>query len=158
MTDSKPVFVVDPSNPTDDELVAAIERGLADGSLIDASEWLACNRQERMHHAAEILVDMGEQLGYDPAETPEQHGRRMDTALTAHREPAPAPAVISNGSVVRYRTMGKATVRFHECPAEHRCERPGTQLHQYLVHFRTGRYAGTSRRVWLAASDVIEGR
>jgi hypothetical protein len=47
MTDSKPtpVFVKDPANPTDAELAAAIERGLADGSLIDASEWLARNRE-----------------------------------------------------------------------------------------------------------------
>jgi hypothetical protein len=29
--------------PTDAELSAAIERGLADGSLIDATDWLAAN-------------------------------------------------------------------------------------------------------------------
>lgn len=34
-------FVVDPQNPTDDELAAAIERGLASGSLITAEEFLA---------------------------------------------------------------------------------------------------------------------
>lgn len=39
MTDSP--YVQDPANPTDAELAAAIQRGLADGSLIDAEAWLA---------------------------------------------------------------------------------------------------------------------
>jgi hypothetical protein len=39
-------YVVDPANPTDDELAAALERGLADGTLIDAADWLAANRPE----------------------------------------------------------------------------------------------------------------
>jgi len=34
-------FVKDPANPTDAELAAAIERGLADGSLITAEDFLA---------------------------------------------------------------------------------------------------------------------
>ena len=34
-------FAVDPLNPTDAELSAAIERGLADGTLIDAVDWMA---------------------------------------------------------------------------------------------------------------------
>lgn len=34
-------FVADPANPTEAELAAAIERGLADGTVIDAAEWLA---------------------------------------------------------------------------------------------------------------------
>jgi hypothetical protein len=36
-------YVADPLNPTDDELTAAIKRGLADGTLIDADEWMARN-------------------------------------------------------------------------------------------------------------------
>ena len=39
-------YVADPANPADAELAAAIQRGLADGSLIDAADWLA-------QHAAE---------------------------------------------------------------------------------------------------------
>ena len=40
-------YVADPANPTDAEISAAIERGLANGSLIDAGEWMA-------RHAAEL--------------------------------------------------------------------------------------------------------
>lgn len=36
-------YVKDPANPTDAEIVAAIERGLANGTLVDAAEWLAAN-------------------------------------------------------------------------------------------------------------------
>jgi hypothetical protein len=36
-----PPYAVDPLNPTDAELTAAIQRGLADGTLIDADDWLA---------------------------------------------------------------------------------------------------------------------
>jgi len=36
-------YAVDPLNPTDAELSAAIDRGLADGTLIDAADWLAAN-------------------------------------------------------------------------------------------------------------------
>jgi hypothetical protein len=39
-------YAVDPLNPTDAELSAAIHRGLADGSLIDAADWLARNEPE----------------------------------------------------------------------------------------------------------------
>jgi hypothetical protein len=41
-----PPYVVDPLYPTDAELSAAIDRGLADGSLIDAAGWLARNEPE----------------------------------------------------------------------------------------------------------------
>jgi hypothetical protein len=41
-----PPYVVDPLHPTDAELSAAIDRGLADGSLIDAADWLARNEPE----------------------------------------------------------------------------------------------------------------
>jgi len=34
-------FVKDPANPTDAELAAAIERGLANGTLIDAADFFA---------------------------------------------------------------------------------------------------------------------
>jgi len=34
-------YVKDPASPTDAELSAAIERGLADGTLIDAEDWMA---------------------------------------------------------------------------------------------------------------------
>jgi len=36
-----PVYVVDPANPTDAEIAAAVQRGLADGSLITAEAFLA---------------------------------------------------------------------------------------------------------------------
>ena len=45
--DDAPVYVADPANPTDAEIEAAIQRGLANGSLIDADEWMA-------RHAAEL--------------------------------------------------------------------------------------------------------
>jgi hypothetical protein len=38
--------------PTDAELAAAIERGLADGSLTDAADWLAANKSTPAHHPA----------------------------------------------------------------------------------------------------------
>ena len=41
MSDAASPFVADPANPTDDELAAAIQRGLANGTLIDAAAWLA---------------------------------------------------------------------------------------------------------------------
>ena len=44
-------YVADPANPTDAEIEAAIERSLANGSLIDADDWL-----ER--HAAELDRDL----------------------------------------------------------------------------------------------------
>jgi hypothetical protein len=34
-------FVADPANPTDDEIAAAIQRGLDDGSIIDSADFLA---------------------------------------------------------------------------------------------------------------------
>lgn len=37
-------FVIDPASPTDAEMAAAVTRGLADGSLVDAADWLAANR------------------------------------------------------------------------------------------------------------------
>ena len=40
-------YVADPDNPADAEISAAIQRGLANGSLIDADEWMA-------RHAAEL--------------------------------------------------------------------------------------------------------
>jgi len=39
-------YVQDPANPTDAELAAAIERGLADGSLITAEDFLARVRED----------------------------------------------------------------------------------------------------------------
>jgi hypothetical protein len=36
-------YVADPLNPTDDELAAAIERSLANGTLIDAADWMAAH-------------------------------------------------------------------------------------------------------------------
>jgi hypothetical protein len=41
-----PPYAADPLNPTHAELSAAIDRGLADGSLIDAADWLARNKPE----------------------------------------------------------------------------------------------------------------
>jgi hypothetical protein len=37
-------FVADPENPTDDELAAAIDRGLANGSIITAEQFLASSK------------------------------------------------------------------------------------------------------------------
>ena len=45
-----PVYAVDPLNPTDAELAAAIQRGLDNGTLIDAADWMA-------QHAAELGKD-----------------------------------------------------------------------------------------------------
>jgi hypothetical protein len=39
-------YVADPLNPTDEELSAAIQRGLDNGSLIDAADWMAQNAAE----------------------------------------------------------------------------------------------------------------
>ncbi len=41
-----PAFVADPANPTDAELAAAIQRGLATGQLVDATDWLAAQRAQ----------------------------------------------------------------------------------------------------------------
>ncbi len=48
-------FAVDPLNPTDAELSAAIQRGLDNGTLIDASDWLA--REEAAGLAADLNPD-----------------------------------------------------------------------------------------------------
>src|SRR5579859_7997114 len=42
-------YAADPANPTDAELAAAIERGLADGTMIDAADWMA-------QHAAAVAA------------------------------------------------------------------------------------------------------
>ena len=39
-------YVADPLNPTDEEIEAAIQRGLANGTLIDADEWMARHADE----------------------------------------------------------------------------------------------------------------
>jgi hypothetical protein len=41
--------------PTDAELSAAIERGLADGSLIDSADWLAMNS---LYNPGDIVTDL----------------------------------------------------------------------------------------------------
>ena len=43
-----PPYAVDPMNPTDAELAAAVERGLANGTLIDAADWLARERENEL--------------------------------------------------------------------------------------------------------------
>ena len=43
-------YVADPASPTDEELSAAIQRGLDNGTLIDAADWMA-------EHAAELGRD-----------------------------------------------------------------------------------------------------
>lgn len=53
-----PPFVADPLNPTDDELAAAIDRGLADGSIIDSAEFLARTRA-RLAQDAQAGHDCG---------------------------------------------------------------------------------------------------
>lgn len=51
-------FVADPANPTDDELAAAIQRGMADGSIITAEEFLARARDaETRETIREMLND-----------------------------------------------------------------------------------------------------
>jgi hypothetical protein len=45
-------YVADPENPTDAELAAAVERGLADGTLIDSADWLAQQAAETADPAA----------------------------------------------------------------------------------------------------------
>lgn len=50
MSENTSPFVADPDNPTDDELAAAIRRGLDNGTLIDAADWMAA-------HAAELGKD-----------------------------------------------------------------------------------------------------
>lgn len=39
-------YVIDPANLTDAEMAAGIQRGLSDGSLIDAADWMAANAPE----------------------------------------------------------------------------------------------------------------
>ena len=46
-----PPYAIDPANPTDAELAAAIQRGLADGTLIDAADWMA--QQQELDATAE---------------------------------------------------------------------------------------------------------
>lgn len=131
-----------------------------------------------VQHVWNFEVWTAAQMAMDPrtvqgcAQVPGRSGRITAATGTAAREIASAAlapgdmigagqhlryeccrAVIRNGSVVKYRTMGKATVRFHECE-DSMCVR--REAHRYLVHFRTGRYAGTSRHVWLTQDDVTE--
>lgn len=49
-----PPFVVDPLNPTDAEMSAAIQRGLADGTLIDADDWLAREAEAELELELEL--------------------------------------------------------------------------------------------------------
>jgi hypothetical protein len=63
-------FVADPANPTDDEIAAAIDRGLANGSIIDASEFLAS--AARHGHATTCTAHGGRDLAAcDPADCDE---------------------------------------------------------------------------------------
>ena len=50
-------YVADPDNPTDDELAAAIQRGLTDGSLVDAADWMAEHEAETAEQAPAALPD-----------------------------------------------------------------------------------------------------
>ena len=94
-------FVKDPANPTDAELAAAIDRGLADGSLIDAEAWIA------------------DRVATDALAEADAHGapyvipnRRIDyrMALAIARSAHPS-RVLANTNVYRYG-------RFTECPPD----------------------------------------
>ena len=60
-------FAADPANPTDAELTAAIERGLATGQLVDSEQWLAQNRDSAPAAETEILRKDVPRYGTDPA-------------------------------------------------------------------------------------------
>ena len=69
------------------------------------------------------------------------------------------PNVIPNGSTVQYRKVGKAVVRFHQCPDGYHADGTAHTSHRYLVHFFTGRYAREERHsqtIWLAADAITE--
>ena len=55
-------YVADPLNPTDEELSAALQRGLDNGSLIDAAEWMARNAPAADGH---VVDPSPEQQCYD---------------------------------------------------------------------------------------------
>jgi hypothetical protein len=75
-------FVADPDNPTDFELAAALDRGLADGSLIDSADWLAEQRAKDAADEAEVVRVLTE--GARPAKPA---GRdTSDRCAVCHRE------------------------------------------------------------------------
>lgn len=56
-----PAFVADPTKPTDAELVAAIQRGLATGQIVDATDWLAAQRHQ---DAVEVAATIRKSVNY----------------------------------------------------------------------------------------------
>jgi hypothetical protein len=68
--------------------------------------------------------------------------------------------MITPSTAVRYRKVGKGVVQSHECPDGYWCELPPEQgrSHRYAVRFTTGRYRGTTRKIWLADSDITQGQ
>ena len=72
------MYVADPLNPTDEELAAAIQRGLANGTLIDAADWMAAHAVEVKPH---VMVTWANAISAHGPET-ECFGSR-DEALAA---------------------------------------------------------------------------
>jgi hypothetical protein len=87
----QPPYAADPLNPTDEELSAAIQRGLADGTLIDAGEWLERHEADAMReHLRTADVHARYIAGYEldrmtAAELTELHDD-MPVTVTACRD------------------------------------------------------------------------
>lgn len=98
---SESPFVKDPENPTDAELAAAIQRGLADGSLVDAADWLAANKPQpadpelfRRTAPAWNCVDYpGDGPHYTPGNTCQWCGCTRDQ-ITAEYQASQAPCSV----------------------------------------------------------------
>jgi hypothetical protein len=95
-----PPFVADPLNPTDAELAAAIDRGLADGSIIDAEDFLAS--AARHGHATTCTEHGGRDLAAcDPADCDEAALAASFTVSTTY----PAQAT-QTGQMLRCKGCG----------------------------------------------------
>jgi hypothetical protein len=77
-------FVADPENPTHDEIAAAIQRGLADGSIIDADTWLAQAAQDDAQDAPVLRFP-----GFPPVQG-------TGPVITAQDAPQDAPTAASH--------------------------------------------------------------
>jgi hypothetical protein len=79
-------FVADPANPTDEELAAAIQRGLDNGTMIDADVWLA---QQEAADASEV-IEPEDEAGEPEAETADEPAEVKAPKAKGTYKPKPA--------------------------------------------------------------------
>jgi hypothetical protein len=112
-----PEYVADPMNPTDAEMSAAIQRGLANGTLIDAADWLArelaAEDPDPWADTAPDVDDLTEQA----EAAAECDARRAGLDAEAELEPEPEASDLGRSEPTPY-DLGVSYDPDAPCPAE----------------------------------------